>query len=412
MSHTRRDFLRATLRASACVSLAPALPSWLARSAAAASSGPRGDTALVVVQLSGGNDGLNTLVPYADDAYGAARSTLAFARREVHKIDSYLGFHPRMGAFERLYGDGHLAIVQGVGHASSSRNHEPAMRAWHTADPEHPERRTGWLGRVVDRVADPDEGDVLAMSVGSTARPLGLSAERTIVPSLRSFEELDVRGELAGSRWRETSAITRASTDNPLLDFLQRSARGVCADLPRIREVAKESASFGDYPDFGLAGNLRTVAQVIRADVGVRLFFTVLGGDGFGGFDNHANQLGNHCAMLEQLSESVGAFVDDLSRDGTLKRVLLMTFSEFGRTLAENGRRGTGHGAAAPVFLAGGGLKGGLAGEHPSLTDLDEGAPRYHTDFRRVYATALESWLGLDAEPTLGGRYEPLDVLG
>ena len=411
MSQTRREFLRATLRASACVSLAPVVPSLLARSAAAVSSDPNGDTVLVVVQLSGGNDGLNTLVPYADDAYGRARPTLRFTARDVHRIDSYLGFHPRMGAFRKLYGDGHLAVVQGVGHANSSRNHEPAMRAWHTADPDHPDRRIGWLGRVVDRVADPDAVDVPAMSVGSTARPLGLSAERTIVPSLRSFEELDVRGEPDGSRWREASEIARADTDNPFLDFLHRGARGVCADLPRIRAVAREATSLGDYPDFDLAGNLRTVAQVIRADVGVRLFFTVLGGDGFGGFDNHANQLGNHCAMLEQLSESVGAFVDDLSRDGTLKRVLLMTFSEFGRTVSENGRRGTGHGAAAPVFLAGGALKGGLTGEHPSLADLDEGAPRFHTDFRRVYATALERCLGLDAEPVLGGRYEPLDVL-
>jgi len=159
-----------------------------------------------------------------------------------------------------------------------------------------------------------------------------------------------------------------------------------------------------------LAGTLRIVAQLIRAELGVRIFFTELGGGGIGGFDNHANQLGNHCALLHQLSESVAAFVDDLQRDKLLDRVLLMTFSEFGRTVAENGRRGTGHGAGAPVFLAGGRLRGGLLGPHPSLTDLDAGAPRFHTDFRRVYATVLDRWLGLDAAGVLGEGFKPLDI--
>ncbi len=135
-----------------------------------------------------------------------------------------------------------------------------------------------------------------------------------------------------------------------------------------------------------------------------------LGGGGIGGFDNHANQLGNHCALLEQLAESVAAFVHDLKRDRLLDRVLVMTFSEFGRTLKENGRRGTGHGAAAPVFMAGGRVKGGLIGPHPSLTDLENGSPRFHTDFRQVYATVLDRWLGYDSQAILGTDFGSLDV--
>ncbi len=196
-----------------------------------------------------------------------------------------------------------------------------------------------------------------------------------------------------------------------LLDFLQRGTLDACAASRRLRAVAQNADSAGNYPAFQLAKTLRLVARLIRADLGIRIFCTDLGGGDIGGFDNHANQLGNHCALLHQLSESVAAFVDDLRRDKLLDRVLLMTFSEFGRTVAENGRRGTGHGAAAPLFLAGGRLGGGLIGEHPSLADLDQGAQKVHTDFRRVYATVLESWLGFDSQLVLGGKYKPLDVL-
>ena len=153
------------------------------------------------------------------------------------------------------------------------------------------------------------------------------------------------------------------------------------------------------------------IAQLIRAEVGIRIYYTELGGEEPGGFDNHANQRDNHAALLRQLSDSVAAFVLDLRRDRLLHRVLLMTFSEFGRTLAENGRRGTDHGSAAPMFLAGGKLKGGLVGPHPSLTALENGGPKHHTDFRRVYATVLDRWLGLDSQAVLGGKFEPLDLL-
>ena len=150
--------------------------------------------------------------------------------------------------------------------------------------------------------------------------------------------------------------------------------------------------------------------ELIRAEVGIRIFFAELGGGGIGGFDNHANQRDNHASVLAQLSDSVADFADDLARHKCLQRVCLMTFSEFGRTLSENGRRGTGHGAAAPVFLVGGRLRAGLIGKHPSLTDLDQDAPKFHTDFRRLYATVLDDWLGLDSRAVLGAKFETLDL--
>ena len=198
---------------------------------------------------------------------------------------------------------------------------------------------------------------------------------------------------------------------SPLLQFLRQSDSDARAKSERVEAVFKETDGSADYPQSGLARDLRTVAQLIRADIGIRIFFTELGGGGIGGFDNHANQLGNHCALLHQLAESVAAFIYDLKRDKQLDRVLLMTFSEFGRTVKENGRRGTDHGAAAPMFLAGGRVRGGLVGPHPSLTDLDKGALKMHTDFRKVYATVLDRWLGFESAAVLGGRFESLDIL-
>jgi uncharacterized protein (DUF1501 family) len=178
------------------------------------------------------------------------------------------------------------------------------------------------------------------------------------------------------------------------------------ANARRLHEAGRTSPTKG-YPACALSNDLRTVAGLIRAQTGIRIYFVELGGGGIGGFDNHANQLGNHCALLEQLSDSVAAFMADLNADKLLDRVLLMTFSEFGRTVAENGRRGTDHGAAAPTFLAGGKILAGIHGPHPSLTDLEGGALKPGTDFRAVYAAVLEDWLGLPSAAVLGGRFDP-----
>jgi uncharacterized protein (DUF1501 family) len=411
MLSTRRDFLRTALGTSTLMSLGSVAPDFLIRSAAGRHNDR--DTVLVVLQLTGGNDGLNTVVPYADDEYGRNRTALRLPTKELHKLDSTLGFHPRMEAFLRLYKDGYLAIVQSTGSPISDQNHERAMRMWHTADPQRPQRQTGWLGRAVDRAWTPTRPDTAAVFVGPIARPFALNAENVVVPSIRSVEDLrrHVGWAVPTIDRIDSEGLvgTAHPTDSPLLQFLRRRDSDARANSERIEAAIK--AVGADYPSFGLARDLRTVAQLIRADVGIRIFFVELGGGGLGGFDNHANQLGNHCALLNQLAESVAAFLYDLKRDKQLDRVLLMTFSEFGRTVKENGRRGTDHGAAAPMFLAGGRVKGGLVGPHPSLTDLDKGALKVQTDFRRVYATVLDRWLGFESEPLLGGHVEPLDVL-
>jgi len=408
MNYTRRDFLKATLGTSTLLSFASVTPPFLVSSViGAATRRDERDTVLVVVQLSGGNDGLNTVVPYGDDEYGQNRPTLRLPTRELHKIDSMMGFHPRMAAFARLYKQGYLSVVQGVGSPNPDRSHEVAMRIWHTADPDRLNRQTGWLGRAADSVWNPNTTNTPAVFVGPITQPFALNAQNVVVPSIRSLDDLTIN-KMPGDSQTRNSAFGES---NPLLDFLRRSTLNAYTNSRRIEAVSKTSINTAEYPSFHLADTFRTVAQLIRADVGIRIFFTEFGGGGIGGFDNHANQLGNHCALLHQLSESVAAFVDDLRRNKLLDRVLLMTFSEFGRTIKENGRRGTGHGSAAPVFLAGGKLKGGLIGPRPSLTDLDNGAPKFHTDFRRVYATVLDRWLGFESKTVLGRQFEPLNIL-
>jgi uncharacterized protein (DUF1501 family) len=284
--------------------------------------------------------------------------------------------------------------------------------------PTVPECQTGWLGRAVDQLRDQADCRVPAVFVGRIAQPFTLNAEKAIVPSVRSLEECTLRSLPGGAddaqrRGLEQAAASRGGDQNqPLLGFLRQSTQLACADSRKIEAIVRDQARGRGpkYPRFGLAEKLRTVAQLMRADLGIRIYCPEIGGEGFGGFDNHANQRGNHGALLHQLSESVAAFVDDLARDNMLDRMVLMTFSEFGRTVKENGRRGTDHGSAAPVFLVGGRLKGGMTGEHPNLTDLENGGQKFHTDFRRVYATMLDSWLGLDSQPVLGGKYEPLEV--
>ena len=431
MSVTRRDFLRTSLAASTLAAFSSTAPRFLCRTATAAAlrdSRESRDTVLVVLQLTGGNDGLNTVVPYGDDAYARNRPTLRLPPAKLHKIDTLLGFHPEMAGFHRLFQEGHLAIVQGVGYPSHSLQHPVAMRAWQTGRPEEPRAESGWVGRAADVARRPDVPEMPAVFVGPIDRPFGLNAQQTIVPAIDSLGDCRFRPvtEYLPSP-RPTARVPRRGAggegglpsnvangrqiENRLLDFVVRSQASAWAVDRRIAALEALPSATADYPPFRLAASLRTVAELVRAECGIRAYYVELGGGGLGGFDNHAGQRDNHAALLRQLSGSVTAFCDDLKRKRLLDRVVLMTFSEFGRTVAENGRRGTDHGVAAPMFVVGGNVRGGLVGAHPSLTAVPGGGMSFHTDFRRVYATLLDQWLGWDSQAVLGARFQPLEIL-
>lgn len=419
MHVTRRDFLKTTLGASTVISFGSAIPSFLSRTALAEGLRPSNDdTILVVIQLTGGNDGLNTVVPFRDDTYGRSRPTLRLGAGEVLRIHDSLGFHPDLEQLLRLYEDDRLCVIQGVGYPRSSRDHDAAMRDWHTARPGRADCQTGWVGRFTDCATEPSGCMVPSFFVGPIARPFALNAEASVVPGIHALGDCRLRSfpdSQGGRKHREAlerlAAVPRDSSDALGLDRLRRVLAEAISRSRRIEEVIEKTPAPQTFPDYGLARDLRAAARLIRADVGVRLIFTELGGGGIGGFDSHANQAANHGALLRQLSRSIHAFLDDLEQDGLMDRVLVLTFSEFGRTVLENGRRGTDHGAAAPLFLAGRRVRAGLCGEHPSLDDLDAGGLRHHIDFRSVYATVLENWLGVDSFEVLGEKFETLDVV-
>jgi len=319
-----------------------------------------------------------------------------------------------MPAFANLYQEGRLSFIQGVGYPESSRDHEAAMEDWHTGVLRHqvpPGARTGWLGRAIDSACDPAKTDLRGAFVGEIKAPFSLRTERVVVPDIKSLEEWLP----TGSGWDRSSlprdsGLSSATASSSLLASVRTATANARLVRQRLILAGKtphsESAA---YPPFPLAQNLAMIAQLIRADLGIRIYFAEMGGGGIGGFDTHANQAANHGALLRELSESALAFVNDLNRDRLLDSVLVMTFSEFGRTLSENGRRGTDHGTAAPIFMIGGKVKGGLWGAHPRLTDLEADSPKYHTDFRRVYATVLGRWLKLKNEKVLTPGFAPLD---
>lgn len=412
MKRSRREFLETSLKHSTLLALAGQAPALLCRTALGAGTRAAGGDhpVLVVVQLSGGNDGLNCVVPYADDGYASRRSTLRLTRGDVLRIDDELGFHPAMKDCHRLFGEGCFSVVQGVGYPQSSRDHAAAERSWQGGQPKEPEARTGWVGRYADCACEAQSGSAPVALVSPAGKPFAVTARRALVPHLRAPEDVAaLEGTMDDALADELSRMAaEAGTANSLLAMVRTTAITTAENRAKLRRAA---ASANAYPQSQFAQRLRMIAGLVRADIGFRVFYTELGGDGFGGFDNHANQKENHAALLTQFSGGVGAFLDDLRRDGLADRVLLLTISEFGRTVAENGRRGTDHGAAAPVFLAGGRIRQGLIGAHPSLTDLDNNALKFHTDFRSVYATVLERWLGCNAQAILGESFPMLDLL-
>lgn len=407
MSPTRRQFLKTTLGSATLLSAGVTVPTFLARTAAAA-QGKSGDRVLVVVQLAGGNDGLNTVIPFADDHYLRNRPTLRIGAGQALKIDDYLGLHPRMAGFSRLLEEKRLAIVQGVGYPNPDRSHFRSMDIWQSARPELPTPVDGWLGRALDASPRPAGHDVPALHIGGNRLPVALISEKTAVPSVESLANFRVRTETGALpvQTLRTLAQPAVATEPPLVEFLRRSTLAAYDSSGQVQAALAEERSTVSYPNFELATKLKHVSQLIDAGLSTRIYYVSLDG-----FDTHAEQAAAHGNLLAEVSESITAFVDDLAGRGQLDRVLLMTFSEFGRRLKENASLGTDHGAGAPLFVAGSKVNSGLIGKHPSLTDLDDGDLKHHTDFRQVYATLLDGWLGCSSEKVLGQKYEPVAAL-
>jgi uncharacterized protein (DUF1501 family) len=406
MSANRREFLRSSLAASTLVSMGTAtVPTFLSSSAQAAGTVKPNERILVVVQLLGGNDGVNTVVPHGLDGYAKGRRALRLPTSQLQKVTKEVGLHPSMSQMAKLLEDNRLAIVQGVGYPNPDRSHFRSMDIWESARLEVDATDTGWLGRALDAVPAKAGEDTRALHIGNRSLPLALKAKQNEVPSLESLDQYKLKVDRRDERdaLDQLARIDRGAND-PLLGFMRRSTLTAYDSSKRLEQVTKPKGE-SKYPNYGLARRLELIAQIIKAGFGTRIYYTSLDG-----FDTHANQLGTHAALLNELSDSVAAFHNDLKADGQGDRVALLTFSEFGRRVKENASAGTDHGAAAPLFVVGPVAKSGLIGEHPSFDKLDDGDLIHHTDFRRVYASMLETWLGCPSAAVLGPGFAPLEL--
>ena len=399
---SRRDLLRAGMYGVA-VGASTALPVNLFGQAAAATAGRKDGKILVVLELSGGNDGLNTLVPYGDDAYYKHRPHLGLAKKDVRPIDDHFGFSRGMVGFERLYKDGKLAIVHGCGYENPSFSHFTSMAYWQTAAPNSGEQY-GWVGRLADAMA-PDAPPNFLVNID--ARQSLAVRSRLHVPVVFDDPNKFERESFAEEREVLASASGSAPVNNPSRQFLLNAARSATDASALVREAWEKYHSPVDY---GIAGlDLPKVTALIEAGMPARLYYVSYRNNAF---DTHVFQGDVHKRLLTYVSDAVSAFMQDLKRIGRADDVVVMVFSEFGRRVPENANLGTDHGTANLMFAVGNHVKGGHYGKVPSLTKLDEGDNLiYTTDFRRVYATMIAGWLGLrDTRPLLNGEFEPFDM--
>ena len=408
MSQNRRDFLKLTSAGVAAWGLN--VPAFLSRAAALApaSDKPGGkDTVLVVVEFTGGNDGLNMVVPFNDDDYKRARPTLAIPGSQVKKINDQIGLHPGMGDLAGLLEDNALSIALGVGYPNPTESHFRSMDIWQTAAPSDV-LTEGWIGRALKDMAGTPS---FHLKTGDQKAPLAMAGAPVSVPSIATLEDFQLQTAAADGADKKKQRDVIEGAVQPkdgggLLQFVQKTAADTYASSRRLQEIGKNYQPKATYPNTPLAGRLKLAAQLIDAGLGARIFYVSIDG-----FDTHSAQAGTHANLMTQVSGAMTAFFKDLAARGHRDRILMMTFSEFGRRVKENGSKGTDHGTAAPMLFVGGKVNAGPVGKYPSVADLEMGNLKYTTDFRRVYATVLDQWLGVSSQDVLGGKFDPVEIL-
>jgi uncharacterized protein (DUF1501 family) len=402
----RRGFLKTTVGALAA---APFASHMLLDAAVAQAAAPSTDPILVVIQLAGGNDGLNAIVPYSSDLYYHDRPNIAVPAKSVLPIDKNVGFNPNLQGLKALYDRGNVAVVQGVGYDNPSRSHFQGTSIWETADPSG-ETSTGWLGRYLDAELAGNGNPLTAISIGALTPQTLLStrAPVTTIESVNSFHFEVMRQQpnqiLNAYARMYPESVTSGSEGLRVVRSAGADAQKGVHDLATVATAYKSTVS---YPANPLARELQLVAQLISANLGSRIFHVTMGG-----FDDHVSEVYTHATLMKYLGDSLNAFYADLTAQGKAGNVLSMTFSEFGRRVSENSGRGTDHGTAAPVFIVGGAVKGGLYGDDPILSNLDDnGDLKYGVDFRSVYGTVIDGWLGGRSADVLAGSYERIPFL-
>jgi len=377
---------------------------------------------LVVLQLVGGNDAVNTVVPYGHSEYYDNRTTVRIAQEDVLKIDDKYGFHPAMSALKPFWDDGKMAVINGIGYENPNYSHFRSMDIWYTAQPATI-ATDGWLGRTV-RELDPKADNVLTAVNFGRGLPRALSLSGVPVASVAQLDSYGLLTSLAGVDQRNSALevfscmyddgfnddgvmkpLKHASADDPLaevLSYMGQTGLDAQKGADILQTALGKYSSTVQYPNSQIASYLKGIAQVKLAELGTRVFYT-----GHGSFDTHASQLNAHALLWKEVSEAVSAFFADLREHDASEDVIMLLWTEFSRRVKDNGA-GTDHGAGGVAFVVGDPVKGGMYGEYPSLkdSDLTIGNLKYNNDFRSTYSTILEGWMGVEAAPVVNGKFE------
>ncbi len=372
------------------------------------------DPVLVVVSLSGGNDYMNTIIPYTNPLYKDYRPTLGFSEEEVIPIDDQLAFHPNMGPIKELYDQGKVAIIHGVGYPNPSRSHFRSMDIWHTSEPDKLGTE-GWLGRAI-RDLDPNKNNVITGVNFGRGLPRAMAAPAVPVASVGNLESYGVLTGISGEEQRTealdifTRMYAPAIGTGPVMDYLGQTGLDALKGADILKTAPQKYTSNLEYGPDALGQGLKGIAQVHAADLGSRILYTT---SPYNAFDTHANQPPAHNSLWRNVSRAVSDFYQDLVDHNLNQETIIFMFSEFGRRVRDNGS-GTDHGTGGVAFLIGDRVKGGMYGEYPSLepNKLEDGGDLLHNvDFRMVYSTILDKWLALDPVPIVGGNFEQMDFL-
>ena len=400
---TRREFIRGA-GGLGFLAFSGVAPAFLARSAMAQTPAPERDRSiLVIVQLAGGNDGLNTVIPFTDDRYYNLRPTLGL-KNNLLELNDNLALHPACQPLHELYGEGKLSIVQNVGYPNPNRSHFRSTEIWETASDSDTFQREGWLGRYFDNEcagspeAESVDADPSAIHVGDMIPQTYLSLESHSLFGMKPYGKFDRGQDPADLAYEK---LLQADHIEGNASYLQHTMMNTLVTERRVEKIIGKYKPQAAYPATKLAQSLKRVAALIHADMETRVYFVSQGG-----YDTHANQLNNHQRLLTELSTSMSAFQKDLTAHSKDDQVMTMTFSEFGRRPAENGSGGTDHGTSAPLFVMGSKVKGGLLGQTPELVTDATKDLTYSTDFRGVYSSVLDKWLEADSSKILGDKYE------
>ena len=411
---SRRDFVKGGV---SLVSIGTTAQSFLKGAVAFAAENrgyvidPNNKKTLILVQLAGGNDGLNTCIPITDPTYRSMRSTLAIPEAAILPLEQGFGLHPGLVGMKGLWDLGKLAVVRGVGYPEQSYSHFKSMAIWQAGDPKMA-LDNGWLGRTLEKLESEQHDPFLGFNIGSST-PAEMRSPKLALPSVRNVGDYGVKvgGKLAEPTHTRTATMLKLyeqyPSSSPYGVLLETTADSAISSSKLLQDADKTYVPAAEYPDSSFGAGLSVLAEAIVADLGVRVGHITLGG-----FDSHNNQEVEHNDLMATLDAGLTAFYADLEGHGKADDVLVLTWSEFGRRVEQNANGGTDHGAGSMMFALGNSVQRGLYGDAPNLAALvDNGNVPYTTDFRRVYATVIERWLGVPHEELLGERWEQLGFL-